>query len=451
MTYSAVVESVADRRLRISQSAATGRHHTLPFRGSTIDLDVKRIPASVLVYRMANMRTMVMQQVEIRSLGLDESYFSSGEENQEAQGVQHRILVEMAKDPTADIHSHLSETKEQRDPLLVTVTGVVVNGNRRLAAMRDLFAADPIAYSNFSHIEVAVLPDDASEDDLSEIETRLQIAPDLRSEYGWVEEALGLRDQITRRGWPLDRAASVWGEPRATLNDRLQQLVFAENYLDHIGRPHEYALVKDSQQAITTFLKSQKSRGNVDPSELDAERLVMFAVLSSGDIQYRKYDYARDIQVVARQVVKQVDANPGAVSSTHDPNDPLAGLSPTSGAVPAPILDALRDPQMVEEVAELAEAALADHKSRSAATRRGRQLQDGVSGALQKISGLQLTNSESDTYPAVINLLVSTNAEATRLMSLLLTEDPSLVSTIDVNARNGLIDAFRSLAELLES
>lgn len=452
MPYIAVVEPLAERAEKVRQANSSGRKDPLQFRGATIELDVKRVPSASLVYRMANIRTIVRQQEVIKTRALSDDYFSSGEENREAQELQHQILVGMAKDPTADIYSSLREHAKQIYPLLITVTGVVLNGNRRLAAMRDLHSIDPQRYALFTHIEVSVLPEDANEDDLSEIETRLQIAPDLRSAYGWVEEALGLFEQLNHRGWDLARASSVWGVPQSQLRERLAQLTLAEQYLDFIGASKEYAKVADSKQAIETFLKAQRSRSTAPPSRLDAERLVMFAVLSDSEIADRKYNYAKDIEEVTTEVIALLDVAPTPdFAPAPDPADPLSGLLPSAGEIPAAVLDSLGDPGRCADVAELAEAALADIKARRNSTRRGRQLLDAVKQALAKISGLTLTNSETSTYPAAMGSLIALQAEATRLMTDMLTDQPDLPQSIDPELSIALGNHLSTLQGLLDA
>ena len=56
--------------------------------------------------------------------------------------------------------------RKQTEPLLMTPDGIVINGNRRLAAMRELFQIDLSDYKSFQVVQVAILPSDASEIEL---------------------------------------------------------------------------------------------------------------------------------------------------------------------------------------------------------------------------------------------------------------------------------------------
>jgi hypothetical protein len=48
--------------------------------------------------------------------------------------------------------TELEREARQVEPLLVTAEGLVVNGNRRLAAMRALQLRDPVRYAGFAEV-----------------------------------------------------------------------------------------------------------------------------------------------------------------------------------------------------------------------------------------------------------------------------------------------------------
>src|SRR5690606_27619980 len=95
----------------------------------------------------------------------------------------------------------------QREAILITSTGVVVNGNRRLSAMRELYATDPTKYSKFTHVKCAVLPSDASADDIDDVEAALQARPQTKLDYDWIGEAQLVRRQL-QKGRSIDQVAA---------------------------------------------------------------------------------------------------------------------------------------------------------------------------------------------------------------------------------------------------
>ena len=88
------------------------------------------------------------------------------------------------------------ETEEQREPLLITMNGVVVNGNRRLAAMRELFTERPGEFKHFSHVDCAVLPASITPHEMRETEVRLQMRPETKLPYGWIDGSIAIQEMI---------------------------------------------------------------------------------------------------------------------------------------------------------------------------------------------------------------------------------------------------------------
>ncbi len=75
----------------------------------------------------------------------------------------------------------------QTDPGIITNKGVLINGNTRAVALREL---------DERYITVAVLPGDAVEKEIDELEARLQLARDFKQEYTPTNELLFIQEQI---------------------------------------------------------------------------------------------------------------------------------------------------------------------------------------------------------------------------------------------------------------
>ncbi len=442
------IEPVEIRRERIANADPKNLLFPLRYKSRTEELEIKRVVATALIYRVANMRTSVKQREAIVRRSLSPVFFSSGQENLETQQLQHQILVELAHDDLADIYSELQRTGEQTEALLITTSGVVVNGNRRLAAMRELLHTDPARFTSFTYIDVAVLPSDADEDTLSEIETTLQIRPDLRSDYGWIEEALGLRTQIDERRWTYEKAASVWGASVADLRERLKNLMLAEQYLDYLGTPGDYGVVSDDKQAMDTFSKSQSSRNATSSaSRKEFQRLVMFAVLKE-DVQDRKYNYAKEIDEICREVERRIDVPISDPPTNVDPDDPLGDLPAHADDVSEGLLEMARDVSYSDDIAQLAETSWLDIKTRRSAEKKGKQLWQATTDALAKLAGLSLANTDESTYVVALRKIISIQCECARLMKLLLSEKPGLAAELDLAERNTLREVVSAIDEL---
>jgi len=79
--------------------------------------------------------------------------------------------------------------EDQREAGVVTRAGLLVNGNTRAAALRDI---------DKKYIRVAVLPGDATQEEIDELELRLQMKQDLKQDYTFTNELLFVDELITR-------------------------------------------------------------------------------------------------------------------------------------------------------------------------------------------------------------------------------------------------------------
>jgi filamentous hemagglutinin family protein len=116
------------------------------FRGDKALLPVIVLPVDLPVYRMDNCRTYSEQQDAIAKGNLEKTYFAKGQELSTVQAAQHAILAKLAKRDSTSVSAiqDVLSKEGQREPILITSSGIVVNGNRRLSAMRELYTEDPL-------------------------------------------------------------------------------------------------------------------------------------------------------------------------------------------------------------------------------------------------------------------------------------------------------------------
>ena len=178
--------------IQTGANASSENYTFFEYQNKRTDLPVVRLDITTPIYRMANYRTRTAQLKYMHNHRKPADFFQSGQENESAQQAQHEILVVFAKQGRAtSIYPIMSEleTEEQREPLLITTGGLVVNGNRRLAAMRELFAERPSEFRHFSHVDCAVLPENVTPEEMREIEVRLQMRPETKLPYEWIVES----------------------------------------------------------------------------------------------------------------------------------------------------------------------------------------------------------------------------------------------------------------------
>jgi hypothetical protein len=98
--------------------------------------------------------------------------------SKESQDLLHALLAKTAK--FTDLMSQL-DYLGQKEPGLITSEGLLVNGNTRVAALREL---------KKSYVEVAVLPPNINETDVLSMEMALQLTDLVHQDYTFTNELL---------------------------------------------------------------------------------------------------------------------------------------------------------------------------------------------------------------------------------------------------------------------
>ncbi len=294
--FTVQVRDLADRQHQISEKC-DANPPLLPFHaypGGAANLPVIELDIKIPVYRMENYRTKVRQLAYIRQNDLAPTFFSNGQEDQEAQRIQHAILVVFAESGKGDsvmaIKTALEKDAEQTEPLLLTREGVIVNGNRRLAAMRELFAEESGRYAKFCAVRAMILPAGITSDELRRIEVRLQMQPATLLPYDWAAEALAVRDLREREFSNTDIATLMRLDRPTEVDVILDRLAEAEIYLsDYLGTPEAYDEVMDQQQQFIELQKGIKSK-SVEAKEI-SRQICHVLTKNSRALGNRAYQY----------------------------------------------------------------------------------------------------------------------------------------------------------------
>jgi hypothetical protein len=280
------------------------------FRGEERLLDVIQLPVELPLYRINSYRTLDQQLTLIANGKYPKEFFAPArQEDVEVQQVQHEILIEFAKEGVGDdilpIWDELERRAQQIQNLLITSHGVVVNGNRRLSAMRELHATGDTRYAKFAYVKCAVLPKDATEDELVEIEIQLQMAPETKLPYSWITTARAMRDLRNRK--KSNEQIEAMMHVDGTIIDReISKLDHADLYLSEwLGKPNDYsAILKDTQQAFNQ-IATRNSSGKKTQDVRDATRSFDFFLVEHRDeLEDRAYDYINTIEGNAQRFLE---------------------------------------------------------------------------------------------------------------------------------------------------
>ena len=266
-----------------------GREHTLP---------VVTLPIDLLMYRLANARTRDDQLTLVARGQYSVGFFDvSRQEDVDVQQAQHEILFDFSQQGKGDsvvaILSVLEKEKKQTVPILITSQGVIVNGNRRVSAMRELLSSP--GTGGFNHVSCMVLPDSATESDLIEIEFKLQMSPETRLPYTWTNEAR-ICKQLRDAGKSAEQIAEMKDEDPKRVNILIQMYETAERYqLEWLQRPGDFETLDNTRQAFHQMVTRRQQKRPEQEKEV-AQAFDFFVVENRGTLDERAYEFINAIE-----------------------------------------------------------------------------------------------------------------------------------------------------------
>lgn len=244
------------RKARLDELVGTPSEKTqmVPFQGQDQYLKIYTVPIELPKYRLNNGRTYASQaEYLVTHPEVANDLFTKDWESEDAQRIQHHLLKEMIKEK--NLLEYFKETK-QAEALILSNDGFVINGNRRLCAMRELLEQDSQAYAHFRHVSVVVLPP-AEEKDIDQLEATLQIKPDIKAEYTWYARALMLKRRRDEHNYKIDELVRLYHMDKGEIEGLIELLDYAEAYLADRGQAGQYHLLDKTEFAFRELRKSR--------------------------------------------------------------------------------------------------------------------------------------------------------------------------------------------------
>jgi len=196
--------------------------HTVYFQGQRQDLAMRRVPIGLPKYRLDNGRTRSAQAAYLsRHSDLPESLFQRDSESDVAQRAQHEILKSMLGTGEKDLMRYF-RTREQMQPFILTDLGFVLNGNRRLCALREIIEQDEVGQhkKRFEHVDIVILPP-ADQHDLDKLEAIYQLTEDIKAPYSWTARAYMLRARRNEDDFDEQELSAIYQLPVSEVSDLL--------------------------------------------------------------------------------------------------------------------------------------------------------------------------------------------------------------------------------------
>lgn len=289
--------------------AKNGNAHSiqLKFRNRLDRFSVYVVPLDFPKYRLENGRTQAAQENYLAltmNSKLPSDFFRQDKESDQAQRIQHGLLFEMVG--KNNLLNYFKESKnKQTEPLILSHEGYVVNGNRRLCAMRTLYYTESKEkYSHFKDIDVVILPV-CTPQDIDELEAYLQVQQDIKADYPWIAEACMLRARQQEHAYSNETLSAIYGKTVNEIKLIIQRLGFVDEYLISIKKEKQYQVVEQHESA---FKQIQRVRQQIKEEDLKELVTQMSYVLieNSDDVSGRLYERIPEIKENLNEITKRL-------------------------------------------------------------------------------------------------------------------------------------------------
>jgi hypothetical protein len=270
------VQKVVEDRLSALRTAPTVTQETITveWRTGPLPIPVIVMPVDLLRYNPDTRRIRAQRSTnpELEKELIANPYGGSG------QSYLHELLTGDPTDPSKVDPSFLALKEDlrehgQTDAGIITRAGVLINGNTRQAALREL---------RQKHIRVGVLPPDAGQDDLQAVELSLQLRKDHRRDYSFMNSLLAIEERAVaghlpariqadfrikattydQRGWILNFVRSAIERSRSAPSVGSECSLRLVDFETHQGKLEElyraYMTLKPKNSDAAEALKEQR-------------------------------------------------------------------------------------------------------------------------------------------------------------------------------------------------
>jgi hypothetical protein len=418
-----VAAKIREEKIAELVAASTETEPFYEYQNRRQDLKIINLPLSFLLYRMANFRTRTAQQAYIRREGKAEDFFSAGEENEVAQQRQHDLLLKFAhegREGSVTPIIKVLKTEKQRQPILITARGIVVNGNRRLTGMRDLYAEG--GAPEFSHVRCQVLPATATNDEIVEVEVRLQMKQRTELEYEWINECIAVKELKESKKSDKELMAMM-NKKKADIYASLNALTEADLYLtDWLGRPGDYEAIEDAEQLFYDMGENLSSKTG-EAQEI-SRRIAWLLADRRKLLKRRVYDFkpmfGKRAEEVASKMAERFAVELESDSEADDDSEEFAvDLGASAGTTFQPLIallgDSTRRDEFGSELVDVCEGIIEIERDK----RDGQMPLLMVQQANSKLSEIDMTRAAPGSLDAIGKQLDAVHAHVERLRGVI--------------------------------
>lgn len=303
----------------------------LKFMGKVDLRNIYEVPIDMIKYRLGNGRTQAAQEEYLASHPeLPGNFFELDLESEEKHRIQHGILKGMLDDKDVNLIDFFKKEK-QEEPLIIDDDGFVINGNRRLCAMREVYYSNKELYERFSSVDVLILPH-CTERDKDELEANLQIKQDIKANYTWYTQACMFRKRQRDNGYSDSDLARLYAMKESEIREALDMLGYADEYLESRNKSKKYEDLDKKEFGFKQIRKFNVENKALDISEKDIFKNVTFMMLDDPDalglgrVYAAVNDLGKFIQNVEDELMKELPLENYSLEENDDQLELLSGL-----------------------------------------------------------------------------------------------------------------------------
>ena len=257
-------------------------------------MSIYKVPIDAISYNFDNVRISAEKIKKEKDLGrrLDPS-------NPDDQKLVGDILYTSKfydKNVTEDLEKDIIE-HGQDDPAIVSIDGVVWNGNRRLSIRRKLL--EKTGMQKYARVPIVVLPE-MSTKDLKKLERRLQMRRDWKIDFGPIHTRLDVRNSIESKDWPMKELIESYGNrySESKLRQFMGEIDLIDEYLRRIHHENDYVFIEERNknneggtgiESFTSLYDTIETarRKEVDDLEIEKIKLAGFRLIHHQDTTFR--------------------------------------------------------------------------------------------------------------------------------------------------------------------
>lgn len=261
----------------------------LRYKGRNISSIVYRIPLDFLIYNKYNGR------IGSAVLSYEKQNGLLNAEQDEDRVIIEKYLYESKEDRNKRTMDSLIEIGQQRYGI-VTADGTIIDGNRRAMLLNRIYHnREALGYTHqqvepCQYFLAIILPDDATERDIHQLETIYQMGEDDKLDYNPIEKYLKCKE-LKNCGFTEKDIAGFMCEKQSQIEQWLRILDLMEEYLKEYDYDGIYTRLEKTEGPfvdLANWLESYKRRGaNVQTMDWD------YSDSDISDLKLVCFDYIR--------------------------------------------------------------------------------------------------------------------------------------------------------------